>query len=540
MKKEKIKVKNKVGNKGGTDKKMSKKLIRLTAFLLAAALTGGVLAGCGGDRKKGGTASFKMIIPDWNSIYDGINAENNMVYDAIQEKYKADTGDDFAGKFVWYPGVSYATQVNMTVGNASSDVDAFSMYGTAFMDYVTQPGLLMDIGALIDEHGKHLKAKIPARNWDTVTYKGKIYGIPDVIPYANDTAFIRMDVLKAAGITKVPETLAELEAAFEVFKGQGMIAWRAPSWQTQKWLLGSFGIPYYDYLDGSGNFHVMQEHPNFEAYVGTLQRWRVNGWMPPDFDNVTWQQNWLDFISGKQGIAIGWYSTMERNLPLLREVVPAAEVAHLNAIKVSGTAGGYAPDRIVSNMVHIFANSKNAAAVIQYLDWMMSDRENMLLTWRGLQGTHYDYSKAANTVTPKEKYLDPAVKGYTGAYSLCMDYVVFGAADYPDYIFTKQTYKDAFAITKAARAELDGLDMLLSASQEYNVQVDIPEVGTQAANLSIDLNYIVADYIMNKSSTSGFNTAIADKAALCKTKSIPQVGNKNYYEWMQAQVDAKR
>ena len=191
-------------------KKFKVLAVILSLVMLLSAI--GFLAACteNGGSKEG---EFKMIIPDWSSVYDGRDGENAMVKSAIQEKYKSDTGNDLEFDLTYYPGVSYTQQVNNVVADEESDVDAFTMYAGAFLTYASQPGLLMDLTDLLEEYGKNLKEKIPEQYWQAVTYDGKILGIPDCAAAANDTAFIRMDILEKHGIDTVPTTIEELEEA---------------------------------------------------------------------------------------------------------------------------------------------------------------------------------------------------------------------------------------------------------------------------------------------------------------------------------------
>ncbi len=518
-----------------------KKHRKVVAVLLLIGILTSLNLGCA-KKSTSVAGAFKIMIPDWSQIYDDREGENAMVYDQIKKKYKTDTGNDLGIDLQYYPGVSYTQQVNMAVADAKSNVDAFSMYSGAFLSYAAQPGLLMDLTSVIEKYGKNLKEKIPEKNWKAVTYKGKIMGIPDSTAAANDTGFIRMDVLKSAGITKVPSNLVELEAAFDVFLKKGMIPFRAPYWQAQKWLSGAFGLPYSDYLDENGKYKRYEENPNFKTYIETLQRWRVKGYLPPDYDTVTWQQNQLDFQSGKQGLAIGWYSFAETAYPLMKQVIPNVEIAHINVIDSDGTGPivpGYAPAVVTNMALHIFANSKNAQAIVQYLDWMVKDVDNYMLTGIGIPGVHYDFDKTKNELTTKPKYIDPAVKGYQGMYSLGWTLNVFGKFSNPKRILTRPDAILAANITQKARAELDSLKTYWSATQDYGIIVDVPEVVSQGQSFTYNMNVIASDYIINKSSMTGFEDLIAKEISTCKA-SVIEKANKNYYDYVQSLIDTSK
>ena len=516
----------------------------LTVFLSAVMLLSaiGLMMACG-KKEKGEEGAFKIIIPDWSSVYDGREGENVMVYSAIQEKYKEDTGNELAIDLTYYPGVSYTQQVNMVVADENSDVDAFSMYAGGFLSYASQPGLLMDLTGLLEEYGKNLLEKIPEQYWQAVTYQGKIMGIPDCAAVANDTAFIRMDILKKHGITEVPKTIGELETAFEAFKAEGMIPFRAPYFQMQKWLSGAFGLPYTDYLDENGKYVRVERHPNFEEYIATIQRWRVKGYLSPDYDTVTWQQNQLDFQAGKQGMCIGWYSFAETAYPVLSQIVPDAEIEHLNVVNGLGADRadeiGYAPATVINNAVHIFSNSRNAAAIVQYFDWIVADVDNYMLASTGIAGTHYTFDKESNTLTTMPKYADPAVKGYNGLYIMGFNYQVFGEYSNPTRVYDKADAQKAADLTKKAREELDGLKIIWSATQEEGIYIENADVNAQLQSHTYNMNVIFSDYIINKSDMDGFTEAIAEEVAAAKDTEVDRVG-KDVYTFIQELFDAKQ
>ena len=521
-----------------------KKFKILTVFLSLVMLLSaiGFLAACKkeNESKEG---SFKMIIPDWSAIYDGRDGENAMVKSAIQEKYKSDTGNDLEFDLKYYPGVSYTQQVNNVVADEESDIDAFTMYAGGFLTYASQPGLLMDLTDLLNEYGKNLQEKIPAQYWQAVTYKGKILGIPDCAAAANDTAFIRMDVLKKHGIEKVPTTIEELEAAFEVFKQEGMIAFRAPYFQMQKWLSGAFGLPYTDYLDENGKYTRVESHPNFEAYIETIQRWRVKGYLSPDYDTVTWQQNQLDFQAGKQGMCIGWYSFGETAYPLLSQIVPDAEIAHLNVVNGLGADQaeeiGYAPATVINNAVHIFYNSKNAESIIRYFDWLVADVDNYMLASTGIEGTHYEFDKESNTLKTKPKYTDPAVKGYNGLYIMGFNYQIFGEYSNSKRIYDKPEAQKAADLTKQARSDLDSLNIIWSATQDQGIYIEDSDVNAQLQSHTYNMNVIFSDYIINKSSISGLRADLDKEVQTAKATVIDKVG-KDVYTFVQELFDEKK
>lgn len=521
-------------------KKFKVLAVILSLVMLLSAI--GFLAACteNGGSKEG---EFKMIIPDWSSVYDGRDGENAMVKSAIQEKYKSDTGNDLEFDLTYYPGVSYTQQVNNVVADEESDVDAFTMYAGAFLTYASQPGLLMDLTDLLEEYGKNLKEKIPEQYWQAVTYDGKILGIPDCAAAANDTAFIRMDILEKHGIDTVPTTIEELEEAFEAFKQEGMIAFRAPYFQMQKWLSGAFGLPYTDYLDENGNYTRVESHPNFEKYIETIQSWRIKGYLSPDYDTVTWQQNQLDFQAGKQGMCIGWYSYGETAYPVLSQIVPDAEIAHLNVVNGLGADKadeiGYAPATVINTAVHIFSNSKNAESIIRYFDWLVSDVDNYMLASTGIDGIHYEFDKENNTLKTKPKYSDPAVKGYNGLYIMGFNYQIFGEYSNPTRIYDKADAQKAADLTKQARDELDELKIIWSATQDKGIIIENSDVNSQLQSHTYNMNVIFSDYIINKSSITGMRAELDQEVQTAKSTIIDKVG-KDVYTYIQELFDAKK
>ena len=74
----------------------------------------------------------------------------------------------------------------------------------------------VDLKPALEKYGQDLLKTIPQRAWDAVTIDGKIFAIPEVgFGQMRSSALVwNMNQLKEVGITKVPETIGEMNTAF--------------------------------------------------------------------------------------------------------------------------------------------------------------------------------------------------------------------------------------------------------------------------------------------------------------------------------------
>jgi ABC-type glycerol-3-phosphate transport system substrate-binding protein len=140
-------------------------------------------------------AATKQIVASWNATHPNIHVNEiqvdpDSVHDYLVTNFAGGTAPDI-------------------VHDEAADIAGF-----------TQQGYLATLNGLIP---KTLKASIPQRVWDTVTYGRRITGIPTLLQTYN--VFANVDALKAAGVKlptlQNPWTWAQFRAAAKKLTGNG-------------------------------------------------------------------------------------------------------------------------------------------------------------------------------------------------------------------------------------------------------------------------------------------------------------------------------
>ncbi len=188
--------------------RMKKSLGIVSAVLACAVLATAAASAQTGKRQAGVTINFmtyvwqpttvaatKQIVAAWNASHPNIHVNEiqvdpDSVHDYLVTNFAGGTAPDI-------------------VHDEAADIAGF-----------TQQGYLATLNKLIPST---LKASIPQRIWDTVTYGRKITGIPTLLQTYN--VFANVDALKAAGIKlptlQNPWTWAQFRAAAKKLTGGG-------------------------------------------------------------------------------------------------------------------------------------------------------------------------------------------------------------------------------------------------------------------------------------------------------------------------------
>ncbi|WP_010273447.1 extracellular solute-binding protein [Paenibacillus senegalensis] len=134
------------------------------------------------------------------------------------------SGYDLSFEFLGH-GNDFTQQ--LTVRFASGDLP--DLIRTNSIDSTMHPGALQqgvfhDLTDLIEEHGPHLKERIPAEAWNSpkVSQDGKIYGIPTLLSLpATHVLYFREDWLEKLNMD-IPQTMDEFLAYFEAVKNEDL------------------------------------------------------------------------------------------------------------------------------------------------------------------------------------------------------------------------------------------------------------------------------------------------------------------------------
>ena len=299
--------------------------------------------------------------------------ENAIVLEELNKRLLEDKNIIAELDFQSYPGPNFEEKLNVLLAG-NEQLDAFSHWypWNGFLKYATKTGLIMELDELID-NTEYLKTMVPENNWTSVTHDGKIKAIPDVMYGQTYSAYIRKDILDAAGVP-VPTTLEELETALQALKEAGVVPVYEQMQNINRWLAGSFGVPFSTFIDENGMIMDRTFHPNYVQYLQTVRDWYVNGYMPQDFLTANLDNAATMFQTGKTGTIVAWYSNIEGMYPPLKEVYPEAEVTIVYRLWIQDLAiPGVPQEETTKNIVFILDNSDKGEAIVQFVDWRLSN-----------------------------------------------------------------------------------------------------------------------------------------------------------------------
>ena len=294
-------------------------------------------------------------------------------------------------------------------------------------------GSFVDLKPALEKFGKDLLEIIPQEAWDAVTIDGKIYGIPETgFGQMIGSALVwNMRQLKEVGITKVPETLKEVEDAFYALKEHNKdnskyygFAMASPSVYVEP-LAAAFDLNKDFFINENGEISHTMYDPQYKAYYKWLNKLCRDG-------IISKQQQSFSAVDIYQNIARGdlgcgylpyWYinslvSAMAATPEYESEEEARNSLGYSLTIKGDGTAGSavqsvgktLCADSIGYYMVIPVHMAKYGAYAI---DWMNTKiKTEVYEGFRlGDEGVHYEISSSNDpdavkiTVSGEEKYV---------------------------------------------------------------------------------------------------------------------------------------
>ncbi|UQZ81553.1 Lipoprotein LipO precursor [Paenibacillus konkukensis] len=259
-----------------------------------------------------------------------------------------------------------------------------------------EAGVFQPLDDLLKQYAPTLLKKVPKAAWDSVTYNGKIYGIPDYLtnPSRRGT-YIRTDLLEKTGLP-VPKTVDEYLNVLRAFKKLGV---ENPYQMRENFkyadtFLGAFDVlPYKDQFEVQGD-QVVPKFFDVENMQKALQTYKTmydEGLIPKDFATISSTDYSKNINAGKSGM---WSANVGGGLANFRTnimaVDPSAKVDVIASPKGPEGKGGYF---LYSPMVRTFYLNKNvdkdkAAGIMKYFEWMTTDEAAKFFSL-GVEGENY-------------------------------------------------------------------------------------------------------------------------------------------------------
>lgn len=193
---------------------------------------------------------------------------------------------------------SMDTEVNKFL-NTQEPIDMMKVGGTMFNNYVTL-GYYTDLTDVIEKYanivvkpdGTTFKNLFTEEQWEACSYNGRIYAIPEIghTLMADQALVWNTDHLKAVGITKIPETISEINDAFyalqEHFGPQNRNYFAFNLYRTipvNNPLGAAFDVPAEWYVDDNGNLQNVVHSTQFENYMKWTNTLLNDGIIPVDW-----------------------------------------------------------------------------------------------------------------------------------------------------------------------------------------------------------------------------------------------------------------
>jgi putative aldouronate transport system substrate-binding protein len=253
--------------------------------------------------------------------------------------------------------------------------------------------LALPLNDLLKEHGPDLLKLIPQEAWDAVTLKGQILGIPQsVAGTADKVIFVRKDWLDKVGlgIPKTPDEFLDMLRAFRDQNPGGvdpntLIPFSAranTSWMHN--LYGMWGMDTNSFMMHEGEMIPGYLHPNMKEYLKFLKTMYDEKLIDSEFLTTDGNLYIQKIESGRVG---SWDHIVRQVNTWNDRVSPhGGEIIAIPTPKPPGWEGNVgAPKKTIDKTFILHKDTKNAAAVIRLLNWLVTE-EGAIWSELGLEG----------------------------------------------------------------------------------------------------------------------------------------------------------
>lgn len=259
-----------------------------------------------------------------------------------------------------------------------------------------EAGVFQPLDDLIKQYAPTLYKNVPKAAWDSVTYNGKIYGIPDYLTNPSRRAtYIRTDLLQKTGLP-APKTIDDFLNVMRAFKKLGV---ENPYQMRENFkyadtVLGAFDVlPYKDQFEKQGDQIVPKffDVENMQKALQTMKTMYDEGLIPKDFATISSTDYSKNINAGKAGM---WSANLSGGLSGFRTNITAVDPnAKVDAIPSPTGPEGKGGYFMYSPMVRTFYINKNvdkdkAIGIMKYFEWMQTDEAAKFFSL-GVEGENY-------------------------------------------------------------------------------------------------------------------------------------------------------
>lgn len=318
----------------------------------------------------------------------------------------------------------YAQKQQVTLGGGEIPDVMMVLDPVSLQKYASQ-GLLAEVPAeTLAKYMPKYKAALDKdvkQGWYYSLYNGKNYGVPTFYPNGRFTAKAewRTDLLKKAGIDKIPTTIDEMTAAFAALKKTGVYGMSsgAPNnayFALFKQIFPAYGVTPPQWMLKDGKVVNAAVQPEAKTALTQLADWYQKGYIDPDF--VTGKDYKEKFQAGK--IAYfdygGVWDTDETNansfISVAKKANPEAKIEFGAPPKgPSGQQGDWAwgaAGNIIAFGKQLEKQPEKLQRILEILETNL-DEQTFIDLVLGKQGEHWDYNDPAKKEAGGVKALAP-------------------------------------------------------------------------------------------------------------------------------------
>jgi len=271
--------------------------------------------------------------------------------------------------------------------------------------------------------------------WINSYYNGKNWGVPNANPEGNNpkATVWRMDWLKNVGINKVPETIDEMEAAFDKFVNadpdkNGKKDTYALSGDIKSFnmcfteIFGAYGVLPFDWMKRDGKVVYGASLPETKQALEKLASWYKKGYIHPDFITDDFAKTIKDkFQNGKIGYMVNFglgdmnATSANSMINTMKKLTPTVELAPAGQIKgPDGKAGTFAwgvGGHIITFGKQVANQPEKAERILKIIEAIQTDEDLSLKLRIGEKGKDWDVNpspdpSAQYSIQQKEPYND--------------------------------------------------------------------------------------------------------------------------------------
>ena len=450
----------------------------------------GLLTSCG--TKETDTADSK---PTLKVMMNNIKVDPNTY--PVSEMLEEKTG--YHVEYYLLSSDNVAEKLNLIL-SSQDDYDGIQIMGTykdKYVDYANQ-GALLELDELIDEYGPNIKEAISDETWEVSRVNGKIYGIvtassKDKDENGNDKPdpmtsmmLVRTDMMKKAGIEKLPETIDEftemLRAMKKLYSGN-MVQSPLTTLSTLELpgIEGAFGIECEWIENGDGTLSNRVETEGYKEYLLYLKSLYDEGLLDSELPTNKTNNVQEKFTSGKSFVMPMAYYDAATIMDSLDQNCPGYTIEYMLPLTGENNQRGYAYGSGRLEKVFVIPRaSKHPEDVIKWINAKL-EKETFKEMVLGVEGTNYEVKDGAYY---------PILPAFDNDRGLANDFLTGSReAEYRDYWLCR-VRKDDRIYQKFLET---GTAEVLSAAHK-NPDADAPTM--EASKYTVTLETIVNDYAL--------------------------------------------